>query len=122
MDLVSSKNVFFTDLIRLMKNDDFQYFYKTYFTDWNEIQSMVFFMKLYSSIEYEYKERFNENMTDDEMSCMLQQVMSNTTTRKIALQMFNDYQMTIDYQKTKDFRTLLEFKQPNTTSNLLVNN
>ena len=122
MDLVSSKNVFFTDLIRLMKNDDFQYFYKTYFTDWNEIQSMVFFMKLYSSIEYEYKERFNENMTDDEMSSMLQQVMSNTTTRKIALQMFNDYQMTIDYQKTKDFRTLLEFKQPNTTSNLLVNN
>ena len=122
MDLVSSKNVFFTDLIRLMKNDDFQYFYKTYFTDWNEIQSMVFFMKLYLSIEYEYKERFNENMTDDEMSCMLQQVMSNTTTRKIALQMFNDYQMTIDYQKTKDFRTLLEFKQPNTTSNLLVNN
>ena len=122
MDLVSSKNVFFTDLIRLMKNDDFQYFYKTYFTDWNEIQSMVFFMKLYSSIEYEYKERFNENMTDDEMSCMLQQVMSNTTTRKIALQMFNDYQMTIDYQKPKDFRTLLEFKQPNTTSNLLVNN
>ena len=122
MDLVSSKNVFFTDLIRLMKNDDFQYFYKTYFTDWNEIQSMVFFMKLYSSIEYEYKERFNENMTDDEMSLMLQQVMSNTTTRKIALQMFNDYQMTIDYQKTKDFRTLLEFKQPNTTSNLLVNN
>ena len=122
MDLVSSKNVFFTDLIRLMKNDDLQYFYKTYFTDWNEIQSMVFFMKLYSSIEYEYKERFNENMTDDEMSCMLQQVMSNTTTRKIALQMINDYQMTIDYQKTKDFRTLLEFKQPNTTSNLLVNN
>ena len=122
MDLVSSKNVFFTDLIRLMKNDDFQYFYKTYFTDWNEIQSMVFFMKLYSSIEYEYKERFNENMTDDEMSCMLQQVMSNTTTRKIALQMFNDYQMTIDYQKTKHFRTLLEFKQPNTTTNLLVNN
>ena len=122
MEIVSSKNVFFTDLIRLMKNDDFQYFYKTYFTDWNEIQSMVFFMKLYSSIEYEYKERFNENMTDDEMSCMLQQVMSNTTTRKIALQMFNDYQMTIDYQKTKDFRTLLEFKQPNTTSNLLVNN
>lgn len=122
MEIVSSKNVFFTDLIRLMKNDDFQYFYKTYFTDWNEIQSMVFFMKLYSSIEYEYKERFNENMTDDEMSLMLQQVMSNTTTRKIALQMFNDYQMTIDYQKTKYFRTLLEFKQPNTKLNLLVNN
>ena len=116
------KTFFFTDLIRLMKNDDFQYFYKTYFTDWNEIQSMVFFMKLYSSIEYEYKERFNENMADDEMSFMLQQVMSNTTTRKIALQMFNDYQMTIDYQKTKHFRTLLEFKQPNTKLNLLVNN
>ena len=104
-------NVFFMDLIQLMKNEEFKYFYNTYFTDWNEIQSMVFFMKLYSSIEYEYDQRFHKTISDTEMSYMLQQIMTNTNTRKMALQMFNDYQITVDYQKTKQFRTLLVFNK-----------
>ena len=64
MDLLEKKdnenqNPFFKDLVTIMSNPQFRHFYNTYFTDWNEIESMVFFMKLYSTIEYEYQQRFN---------------------------------------------------------------
>ena len=42
---------FIGDLVKLMRNPEFKDFYDRYFRDWNDIQSMVFFMKLYSSVE-----------------------------------------------------------------------
>jgi hypothetical protein len=95
-----------------MKNNEFRDFYNTYFTDWNEIQSMVFFMKLYSTIEYEYRERFNENINDNEMTLILTNVMNNNVTRRYALDLFQEFKSTIDYKKTKQFRMLLTFNKP----------
>ena len=106
------QNPFFSKLIALMKNNEFRDFYNTYFTDWNEIQSMVFFMKLYSTIEYEYRERFNENINDNEMSLILTSVMNNNVTRRYALDLFQEFKSTIDYKKTKQFRMLLTFNKP----------
>ena len=106
------QNPFFSKLIALMKNNEFRDFYNTYFTDWNEIQSMVFFMKLYSTIEYEYRERFNENINDNEMSLILTNVMNNNVTRRYALDLFQEFKSTIDYKKTKQFRMLLTFNKP----------
>ena len=117
MDLVEKKdndvqNPFFKDLVTIMSNPQFRHFYNAYFTDWNEIESMVFFMKLYSTIEYEYQERFNQPIDEKEMSHMLAFVMQNTLTRKYAIDLFQEFKSTIDYQKTKQFRTLLTFNTP----------
>ena len=117
MDIIVKKdceihNPFFDKLVAIMKNKEFREFYDTYFTDWNEIQSMVFFMKLYSTIEYEYQERFNQPIHEKEMSHMLAFVMQNTLTRKYAIDLFQEFKSTIDYQKTKQFRTLLTFNAP----------
>ena len=125
MDLVIKKNdtqnPFFGDLVALMKNKEFRDLYDTYFTDWNEIQSMVFFMKLYSTIEYEYQERFNQSISDNDMKNMLHNVMQNNVTRRYALELFQEFKITKDYEKTKQFRTLLDFKEPLAITNHINN-
>ena len=110
------KNPFFTDLMGLMKNPEFKHFYKKYFTDWNEIQTMIFFMKLYSTIEDEYNMRFNKQISDSDMSFVLQEVMNREDTRKYALTLFEDYKSSYDYKTTKNFRKLLCFSTDNQTN------
>ncbi len=116
MDIIVKKdndiqNPFFGKLVALMNNTEFREFYNSYFTDWNEIQSMVFFMKLYSTIEYEYQDRFNQPISEKEMTNMLTQVMQHGDTRRYALDLFQEFKSTIDYDKTKQFRSLLAFKE-----------
>ena len=116
MDILVKKdndiqNPFFGKLVALMNNTEFRDFYNSYFTDWNEIQSMVFFMKLYSTIEYEYQDRFNQPISEKEMTNMLTQVMQHGDTRRYALDLFQEFKSTIDYDKTKQFRSLLAFKE-----------
>lgn len=117
MDLLEKKdneiqNPFFKDLVTIMSNPQFRHFYNTYFTDWNEIESMVFFMKLYSTIEYEYQQRFNLRISEKEMACILANVMQNSVTRQYALDLFKEFKSTVDYKKTKQFRSLLAFNEP----------
>lgn len=122
MDLLEKKdnenqNPFFKDLVTIMSNPQFRHFYNTYFTDWNEIESMVFFMKLYSTIEYEYQERFNLTISEKEMTSIIANVMQNSVTRQNALELFQEFKSTVDYQKTKQFRTLLDFNKKFTITN-----
>ena len=117
MDIIVKKdceihNPFFDKLVAIMKNKEFREFYDTYFTDWNEIQSMVFFMKLYSTIEYEYQERFQTLISPSQMTNVLSNVMENNVTRHYALELFQEFKSTVDYKKTKTFRSLLAFKEP----------
>ena len=117
MDLIQKKdtelqNPFFKDLVTIMSNPQFRDFYNTYFTDWNEIESMVFFMKLYSTIEYEYQERFQTLISPSQMTNVLSNVMENNVTRHYALELFQEFKSTVDYKKTKTFRSLLAFKEP----------
>ena len=122
MDLLEKKdnenqNPFFKDLVTIMSNPQFRHFYNTYFTDWNEIESMVFFMKLYSTIEYEYQQRFNLTISEKEMTSIIANVMQNSVTRQNALELFQEFKSTVDYQKTKQFRTLLDFNKKFTITN-----
>lgn len=43
---ILKENKFFRDFISLMNNTEFKYFYDTYFHDWTDIQTMIFYMKL----------------------------------------------------------------------------
>jgi hypothetical protein len=110
-EIIKEGNPFFNDLINLMNNYEFKNFYNKYFTDWNEIQSMVFYMKLHSTIEYEFTRQFNTQIDKSEMEIILNKVMKNNTTRKIALSLFDDYKQCTDYKKTENFRSLLPFSK-----------
>ena len=105
---ILQSNGFFQDLCSLMKNNEFRQFYTTYFNDWSEIQCMIFYMKLYSTIQYEYSKRYNEEITDTLMTYMLHKIMTTSETRKYAFDLFQNYK-DIDHKQTQEFRNLLTF-------------
>jgi len=119
---ILESNKFFNDLCSLMKNREFINFYDEYFKDWSDIQCMIFYMKLYMTIEYEYKQRYNIEITDNIMAYMLRQIMSTNKTRCFALDMFKDFK-DVCHANTGSFRSLLNFedfhKQDNHTKQLL---
>ncbi len=113
---IKKTNPFFRDLINIMNNSEFKQFYNKYFNDWSDIQAMIFFMKLYSTIDYEFTRQFNAKIENAEMEMILDKVMENSNTRKMALSLFNDYKNCIDYKNTEKFRTLLSFSKSNQSS------
>jgi hypothetical protein len=114
---ILNENKFFRDFISLMNNKEFKFFYETYFHDWTDTQTMIFYMKLHSTIEYEYYTRYNCNISDEIMAESLYNIISNTQTRKIAMQLFNDFK--VDYNASSSFRSLIKF-DINSDSTLLT--
>jgi hypothetical protein len=111
-------NSFFKDLIGIMKNTEFKNFYSKYFKDWTDIQTMIFYMKLYTTIEYEYNSRFSTQISDNLMTYTLHNVMTNTNTRSVAMSLFRDFK-DLNHSRTYDFRTLIQFNNINTDTNEL---
>ena len=74
---ILSENKFFSDLCSLMKNVEFLKFYDEYLKDWSDIQCMIFYMKLYTTIDYEYSNRFNNKISDEAMTYTIKQIMEN---------------------------------------------
>ena len=105
---ILSQNTFFQDLCSLMKNTEFKSFYAKYFNEWSEIECMIFYMKLYSTIEYEYKLRCNNDISDELMTYMLHKIMTTSKIRAIAFDLFKNYK-SIDHNASQNFRNLLQF-------------
>ena len=102
-------NPFFKNLCSIMKNKEFRQFYEQYLQSWNDVECMIFYMKLYSTIEYEFKERYNMNITDDLMTYTLHEIMSTPQLRKTAFALFKAYEKDLTVSQTKPLRTLLTF-------------
>jgi len=107
-----SSNPFFKDLVTIMKNTEFKHFYDKYFHDWSDIQTMIFYMKIYKTIEFEYNRRHNSTISDDLMVYTLHGIMTTTETRKIAMQLFSDFKE-LNHNRSYDFRTLIQFNNLN---------
>ena len=105
---ILSENKFFSDLCSLMKNVEFLKFYDEYLKDWSDIQCMIFYMKLYTTIDYEYSNRFNNKISDEAMTYTIKQIMENRDTRRFAFDLFKDFK-DISHKNTGSFRTLLNF-------------
>ena len=115
---ILTNNPFFKDLIGIMKNTEFKNFYSKYFKDWTDIQTMIFYMKLYTTIEYEYNSRFSNQINDNLMTYTLHNVMTNTNTRSVAMSLFRDFK-DLNHSRTYDFRTLIQFNNIDTDTNTL---
>lgn len=101
-------NKFFADLTKLMKNLDFRKVYNEYFINWSDIQVMIFYMKLYSTIETEYYRRYSNAIQDETMVYMLHQIMSNSSMRKYALSLFSNFKEN-SIISNKSFCNLIDF-------------
>ena len=96
-----------------MKNVEFLKFYDEYLKDWSDIQCMIFYMKLYTTIDYEYSNRFNSKISDEAMTYTIKQIMENRDTRRFAFDLFKDFK-DISHKNTGSFRTLLNFDNKET--------
>ena len=105
---ISDTNVFFKDLVGLMQNVQFRNFYNEYFTEWSDIQVMIFYMKLYAMIELEYSKRYCREIESDMVVYVMHNIMASKMTRKIALNLFKNYK---DGDDMAVLRPMLEFSQ-----------
>ena len=74
-----------------MENIEFDEFYKKYFTNWSDIETMVFYMKLYKALEYGYSIQFKNNIDKRLMTFILHKIMTTTVLRKAAIEIFNNF-------------------------------
>ena len=85
------ENEFFRDFISLMHNIEFNDFYKKYFQNWSDIETMLFYMKLYKAIEYGYKTKYCVDIDPELMTFTLHKVMTTTALRKSAIKIFRNF-------------------------------
>jgi len=103
-------NPFFQDLIGLMENPEFHSFYNQYFQNWSDIETMVFYMKLYKAVEYGYHSKFNASMDPELMTYTLHKIISTTEIRRKAMKIFNNFkEHSISDQEI--FCQLLDFQE-----------
>ena len=74
-----------------MHNIEFNNFYKKYFQNWSDIETMIFYMKLYKAIEYGYKNKFYTDIDPQLMTFTLHKVMTTTALRKAAIKIFRNF-------------------------------
>ena len=112
---ILQKNNFFSDLVNLMENKEFKFFYEKYFNDWTDIETMIFYMKLYQSITNEYYERFEKENSKEIITYMMQKIMSNENMRKVAIDCFRKYKD----QNYKSLTNLLSFDDESKQKSIL---
>jgi hypothetical protein len=112
---ILQKNNFFSDLVNLMENKEFKFFYEKYFNDWTDIETMIFYMKLYQSITNEYYERFEKEISKEIITYMMQKIMSDENMRKVAIDCFRKFKD----QNYKSFTNLLSFDEESKQKSIL---
>ena len=88
---ILEENKFFYDLEKIMQNNEFSTFYNTYFKNFNDIKTVLMYMKLYETIEKEYSIRYNKPIEKEILAKMMKEIMTNTPTRKQILKSFNEF-------------------------------
>lgn len=117
------KNKFFQDFTSLMRNNEFRIFYQNYFKDWSDIQTMIFYMKIYTTVEEIYYTKYNQNISDELMTYTLHQIITTNETRKVAVELFKNFKgeesKIVDNKKLTFFSSLIDFDK-NSNNILLI--
>ena len=117
---IYSENSFFQDFIKLMQNSVFHDFYTKYFQNWSDIQTMVFYMKVYKAIEYGYKSQYNESIQPEFMTFILHKVMTTTPLRKAAFKIFNNFKES-SLSDQQIFNQLIDYSSLSKEKLLIIN-
>ena len=106
-----------------MRNTEFRNFYQNYFSDWTDIQTMIFYMKIYTTIEDMYFNKYKKYMNDELMTYTLHKIITTKETRKVAVELFKNFkgeENDIDKKKLIFFESMITFDAEGKT--LLIKN
>lgn len=98
---ILQKNDFFNSLDVIMTNHDFRSFYDNYFKDFTDIKVVILYMKLYETIQIEYKERNGVSIKKEFLAYMIKELMNNNESRKYIHEAF--YNFTDNKQSNNKF-------------------
>lgn len=79
---ILQENDFFNNLDNIMSDVNFRSFYNTYFKDFTDIKVVLLYMKLYETIQIEYKERNGVDIEREFLAYMIKELMSDNDSRK----------------------------------------
>jgi hypothetical protein len=116
---ILSENEFFNDLDNIMTDDKFRTFYNKYFKNFNDIKTVLLYMKLYETIQIEYREQNNCDIDNELLAYMISELMNNSDTRKMIINSFNNFtDPNINENRSKRF--LLDiFENSNKIKNII---
>ena len=88
---ILQENDFFYELNEIMHDVKFRPFYDKYFKDTSDTKTALLYLKLYETLEKEYKERNNKDIDEELLVYMMKELMSNEITRKNIMNSFRIY-------------------------------
>jgi hypothetical protein len=113
---IIEENDFFRELNSIMNNNEFRIFYNKYFNDFSDIKVMVLYMKLYETIQKEYKDKNGNDIENEMLVFIMKELMNDNSTRKSILNSFQSY---IDGQNSKDKKFIMDIFEKKEKGNLI---
>lgn len=89
-DKILSENNFFKDLDKVM-NSEFRTFYNKYFKNYSDVKITLLYMKLYETLQIEYKERYKTEIEKEYLAFIMKELMTDNSTRKQLMESFDRY-------------------------------
>ena len=88
---ILQNNNFFNELNEIMKDDKFRPFYEKYFQDSTDVKSVLLYLKLYETLQKEYKERNDKDIDEELLVYMMKELMTNKVTQQHIICSFDNY-------------------------------
>ena len=89
--VILSENSFFNDLDNIMNNIEFRNFYDKYFKDFTDTKIVLLYMKLYETLQIEYKEKNGCDIEKEVLVYIMKELMSDNISRTNIIEAFNNY-------------------------------
>ena len=111
-------NPFFNDMNELMQNKVFKTFYDKYFKDSSDIKTVLLYLKLYETLQIEYKDRNNKDIDEEVLIYAIKELMTTKISRQNIIQAFDIYfnQNTITHtlknSQSHKYKYLLDILSP----------
>jgi len=102
---ILKENDFFADLDYIMSDNCFRSFYSKYFKDYTDVKTILLYMKLYETIQVEYKERYNLDIEKELLAYIIKELMCDDISRKSIIESFNSY---IDLNNSNNKKYLID--------------
>jgi len=113
---IMDENDFFRELDSTMKNEDFRIFYSKYFKDYTDIKITIFYMKLYETIQKEYKEKNGIDIESEMLVFLMKELMKENSSRKSIL---NSFQAYIEGKNSNDKKFIMDIFERKEKGNLI---
>jgi len=101
--VILSENSFFNDLDNIMNNIEFRNFYDKYFKDFTDMKVVLLYMKLYETLQIEYREKNGYDVEKEVLAYMMKELMSDNISRKNIFDAFNDYTQNVNKNGNKKY-------------------